>query len=557
MLTGAFQHRSGRVIAVGRAVLAFFFLVAIWLDPGQPVLLVEETYTVLAFYVGVALLLLALTWDNWWRESRLAGPAHAIDLLVFLWVNFATQGYASPFFTFFVFLILSASIRWGWRGTAITATVILILYVASALTEASWGTEAFEVRRFANRSAYLVALSSIVILWLASNQRPAETDPSSGAGDGGKRHPDVGALLRYAARRFGSERALFVWTETEEPWVYAARLQAGAVEEEKLQPESLQPAVAPEAGKGAFLFEQRSGKILLRRGTRMRSLDVIESPVHPEIAGRYDARRGLRIPIRSGALQGDLFVLDVPGLCSDDLTVAEKTGETIAAALDHRERMQATEEAAAMRARLGLARDLHDSVVQFLAGFTYRLEGMKKAAVGGRDVGAEIEALQHELVGEQRDLRRLIAELRGVSGGGAAADLAESLRALGLRISAQWDVEFTFTARGEAPIEVPRHIDRHVGQLVREAAANAVRHGGARRIDTSLAIANGEIELEISDDGSGFSVAGEFDEEELDARRIGPWSLRERVRNLRGRLRLRSSPAGATLHILLPLEAPL
>jgi signal transduction histidine kinase len=557
MLTGAFQHRSGRVIAVGRAVLAFFFLVAIWLDPGQPVLLVSETYTVLGFYVAAALLLLVLTWDNWWLESRLAGPAHGIDLLVFLWVNYATQGYASPFFTFFVFLILSASIRWGWRGTAFTATVILILYVASALTEASWGTEAFEIRRFANRSAYLIALSSIVILWLASNQRPAETDASSAGEEGGKRHPDVAALLRYAAARFHAQRALLIWTEPEEPWVYAARLDAGTVEEERLQPESLQPPVAAEAGKGVFLFEQKSGRILQRRGNRMRSLDVIRQPVHAEIAGRFGAERGIRIPIHSGTLQGDLFVLDVPGMCSDDLQVAEKTGEKIAAALDESERMLATEEAAAMRARLGLARDLHDSVAQFLAGFTYRLEGMKKGAAAGRDMVGEIEALQHELVGEQRDLRRLIAELRGATGGGAAADLVESLRALGRRISAQWDVEFHVTAAGGGRIEVPRHLERHVGQLVREAAANAVRHGGARRIETRLARVSDEIELEISDDGSGFSVAGEFGEDELDARRIGPLSLRERVRNLRGRLRLRSSSLGATLNIILPLESPL
>ncbi|HEX8583664.1 MAG TPA: histidine kinase [Allosphingosinicella sp.] len=557
MFTGAFQHRSGRVIAVGRAVLAIFFLVAILLDPAQPMLLVGETYGLLGFYVGFALLLLVLTWDNWWLESRLAAPAHAIDLLIFLWVNFATRGYASPFFTFFVFLILSASIRWSWRGTAITSTVILILYVASALTEASWGTDSFEVRRFANRSAYLVALSSIVILWLASNQRPAETEAPGGGDDAAKRPPDVAALLRWAAGRLGAQRALFVWTETEEPWVYLARLQAGKVEEEKLQPGSFEPLVSAEAGKGVFLFEQRSGRILQRRGARMRSLDVISSPLHPELASRYAAERGLRIPIRSGVLQGDLFVLDVPGLCSDDLQIAEKTGERIVAALDDRERMQATEEAAAMRARLGLARDLHDSVAQFLAGFTYRLEGMKKGAGAGREVVGEIEALQRELVGEQRDLRRLIAELRGGGGDGAAADLTESLRVLGRRISAQWDVDFIVTAAGEERIEVPPHLERHVGQLVREAAANAVRHGGARRIETRLKKADGQIELEITDNGSGFSVAGEFDEDELDARRIGPLSLRERVRNLRGHLRLRSSPSGATLNIVLPMESPL
>ena len=557
MVTGLFQHRSGRLIAVGRLVIAVFFLVTVWLDRGQPLLAAEGTFGILTLYVGAALLLLAATWSNWWLESRLAGPAHALDLLVFFWANYATQGYASPFFIFFVFLILSASIRWGWRGTAITAGAIFILYVASALSAATWGTEAFDVRRFALRSSYVLALSSIVILWLASNQRPADSGAALLDGDAAPgRHPDAEALLHYAAGRFGARRGLFVWTETEEPWVYVARLEAGAVEDEKLQPGALQPAVADAAGAGPFLFEQASGRILRRRGARMRSLDIVPGPVHPELAALYRAAGGVRIPVRSGTLEGDLFVLDVPGLCSDDLQLAEETGQRIEAALEHRERMQATEEAAAMRARLSLARDLHDSVVQFLAGFTFRLEGMKKGAAAGREVAADIEALQHELVGEQRDLRRLIAELRGTSGGEGVADLGESLTHLGRRISAQWDVDFRL-APSPSAIRVPAHIDRHVGQLVREAAANAVRHGGARRIDTRLVRANGQLELEIRDDGSGFPVAGDFGDDELHARRLGPLSLRERVHNLGGRLRLRSSASGATLNIVLPLETPL
>jgi signal transduction histidine kinase len=389
---------------------------------------------------------------------------------------------------------------------------------------------------------------------LAANQRPADSGTALlDSPARRRRHPDFEALLRYAAARFGTARALFVWTEAEEPWVYAARLEGGRIEEDRLQPEALHPPIAEPAGGGAFLFDQASGRILLRRGAIMRKLEVVATPLHPEIAGRYGARRGLRIPVRSGTLQGDLFVLDVPGMCSDDLQIAEEAGQRIAAALEQRERMQATEEAAEMRARLSLARDLHDSVVQFLAGFTFRLEGTKKAAAAGRSVQEDIEGLQHELVGEQRDLRRLIAELRGTGGGEGASDLAQSVGALGRRIAAQWDVEFRLAPTTGA-IEVPAHIDRHVGQLVREAAANAVRHGGATRIETRLEQVDGRLELEISDDGSGFPTSGEFDDDELHDRRIGPLSLRERVHNLGGRLRLRSCPDGATLNIVLPLE---
>jgi len=549
MVRGLFQHRSGRLIAVARALLSVFFLVAIWLDHSQPMAAVRETYWILHLYVAFSLLLVILTWNDWWLESRLAAPAHALDLLVFLWINHATQGYASPFFTFFVFLVLSASIRWGWRGTAITAAVILLLYIVSAVSAATWGTEAFQLRRFTIRSSYLVALSAIVILWLVSNQRPV--DRAAGMlGDA----PDTGALLRYVAARFNAPRALFVWSETEEPWVYVASLEGSRVTEGKVQPGSFEPATDELAGEGPFLFDQRKGRVMRRRWGRLRSLRDVQEPVHPELSARYGATGGLRIPLRSAAITGNLFVFDVPGLCSDDLPLAEEAGERLAVALEHRERFQATEDAAALRAGLALARDLHDSVVQFLAGLTFRLEGMKKIAAGGRDVSAEVEALQQELVREQRDLRRLIADLR--SGGGdreARVDLSASLRKMGARTAAQWDVACRVAA-DDQPLLVPLSLERNVGQLVREAVANAVRHGGADRIDARLAAAEGSLQLEITDNGTGFPINGEFADDELEARRIGPSSLRERVHNLGGTLRLHSSPEGASVKIILPLE---
>jgi len=48
------KHRSGRVIALGRFVLAAIFLFAIWIDSSQPARNAPETYWLLASYVAVA-----------------------------------------------------------------------------------------------------------------------------------------------------------------------------------------------------------------------------------------------------------------------------------------------------------------------------------------------------------------------------------------------------------------------------------------------------------------------------------------------------------------------
>ncbi|HEX2763281.1 MAG TPA: ATP-binding protein [Allosphingosinicella sp.] len=556
MIEAAFQHRSGRVIAFGRAALALFFLTAIWLDRSQPMLAAPETYGLLALYVLASAALLALTWDNWWLEAKLAGPAHVVDMLVFLWLNYATQGYTSPFFTFFAFLIFSASIRWGWRGTAATAAIIVILYIASAVTAASWGTQAFEWRRFVLRGSYLVALSALIILWLVATRASAAPAPDLPGMEQGRDRPDMAPLLALAAARFRAPRALCVWSEREEPWTWVSVLEPAGFDEVRLDPGRFDPPISPDAGERPFLFDQQPGRTLARAGPRRRVARLLRDPVHQALAREHGALRGLRIPIRSESVSGELLVIDVPGLCSDDLDIAEETAAQIAALLEHAKLFHATEEAAGMRARLSLARDLHDSVVQFLAGLAFRLEGVRKSAAAGRDVARDIDALQAELGREQQDLRRFIAELRAAPAGlsGERAELAGSLRELTGRIGAQWSVACSLVATPQR-IDVPPPLERNVRQLVREAVANAVRHGAATEVETRLRRCDDALELVISDNGAGFAVAGDFDDEEL--ARHGPSSVRERVRNLGGRLRLASSPAGSRLSITLPIrEAP-
>lgn len=553
MLEEAFQHRSGRIIAFGRAVLAVFFFLIIWIDRTQPHSAVEATYVTLGLYAAASVALLFAIWNHWWLEARFALPFHFLDLLVFLWLNYATQGYASPFLTFFVFLIFSATVRWDWRGTAATAAIIILLYILSGITASSWGTEAFDWRRFALRSAYLVVLTAMTMLWIASTRHRPQPGLEPGAGDAGGLHPDLEPLLSLAAERLRARRAVALWSESEEPWTWVSRLEGGRFSETRLDPDAWPRPVAPEAGAGPFLFDQANGRILSRSGGLRKAARPLAQPLDAAFAAEYGLDRGLRVPIRSDGVEGELFLLGVPGLCSDDIERAGDLASDLGIALEHRELIQATEEAAAIRARLAVARDLHDSVVQFLAGLAFRLEGVRKVGAAGGDVSAEVDALQAELVREQQDLRRLIAELREdpALAAGGRAELVASLKELSGRIAAQWDV-ICRVAAPPGEIVVPVSLERNLRQIVREAVANAVRHGRATAVETRLGRAEGTLEVEISDNGSGFPFEGERAPEEMAG--DGPTSLWERVQNLGGRLRIASGRSGSRLSLELPLE---
>jgi len=82
--------------------------------------------------------------------------------------------------------------------------------------------------------------------------------------------------------------------------------------------------------------------------------------------------------------------------------------------------------------------------------------------------------------------------------------------------------------------------------MLREAVANAVRHGGAKRIDVELSVDNDQLRLHVKDNGSGFAKSNGEDVAE-------PWSLKERVERAHGSIQLVSEPGSTNILIRLPL----
>ena len=117
------RSRSGRVIAGGRLGIAFFLLAAVWLDPSQPAEMLRITYALLVLYAAMSTLLFYAQRLTTLSPRRLGLPASALDLTahvlelsLFAFLLYATDGLTSPFFPLFTFSILSATFRWGWKG---------------------------------------------------------------------------------------------------------------------------------------------------------------------------------------------------------------------------------------------------------------------------------------------------------------------------------------------------------------------------------------------------------------------------------------------------------
>jgi len=523
---------------------------AIWADPSQPSRYPATAYAILTAYLVVAALHATMTWNNWWLENAIARVAHLVDILLFGVMVFLTDGYTSPFFTFSVFIILSATIKWSERETAQAAAAVIILFFAVGFAAIQWGSASFEITRLMVRGTYLMVLS-LILVWFAINQRSVRWRSARGPGldpltDAGL---PIAAGLHYVAERIGAGRVALIWWHEDEPWLHLALRDHGAVIEERHRPDRFGDLVNNALAGSIFLFDRgRQRALVCEAGVIVRR--HMAQALDPELAARLDRDKGLVIPIEAEPYCGMFIAMDVPGLCADDARIGEQLGREFSAALRRASMLGLAEQEAVSRTRLALARDLHDSIVQLLTGTALRLEGIRQSACSGRPIEAEIEALQTELATEQGGLRSLIGQLRDGSTGLGSKPLHESLEALLERSSRQWNVRCDLS-RCPPELVVAAEIEHQLNQLVREAVANAARHGGATVVSVAVDSADSGLTLTIADDGNGFPVGEQVDE----GSEANPWSLNERARELGGSLSLASSGAGSTVTILLPWRA--
>ena len=532
------QHASSRVIALGRLLLATLFLVAIGIDVSQPAQAPAATYALLGIYIVAAAAITAATWSNWWLDAKLAGPVHAFDIAVFALLVLLTEAYTSPFFTFFVFLLLSAAIRWGWRETALTAILLTLLYLVIGLLVAT-PVATVELQRFVVRTGHLVILS-LILIWFGINQWGArlnswDADPIDEASL--DQSPIVSGL-RAAMKALDADAGCFAWLEGEKATCLA---MAGDTRSTR----SVRAGdIAAALAQTPFLYDWPTNRSLQRDSERnLRALAPAEI-IGPQTAAALGLSEGVAIPIRSDAGEGMLFLEKIPNLSIDHIDLGNQVGVNVAAHFQRHALFEAAGESAEARSRLALARDPHDSVVQFLAGAAFRIEALKRSVSSGREIEPELEELKQLMLQEQVELRSFIAALRAGSQI-ALNDFARDLKGLADRLSRQWKIDCSLTARA-AKRTIPAKLQRDAKQLVREAVANAVRHAGATSVAIDLSAANDELRLTLTNDGARYPRTGEYLEM--------PQSLMERVEQAGGFMEVSRGMDVTKVSILLPMD---
>ena len=197
--------------------------------------------------------------------------------------------------------------------------------------------------------------------------------------------------------------------------------------------------------------------------------------------------------------------------------------------------------------RARIARELHDSTAQTLAGLSLQLSA---AARDCEDAACrarldEIRELASEALEEVRTLSHTVYP-RVLDDLGLSAALGWLAR----RTREQRDVEIEVDADTPAA-RIPPVVEAALYRVAQESLLNATKHAAPRQVRIALRDERGLAILEVSDDGAGFDVA------EAESRRpgMGIFSMRERVALVNGRLEIDSAPGrGTRVTATVPLD---
>ncbi|HEY0448601.1 sensor histidine kinase [Actinophytocola sp.] len=208
----------------------------------------------------------------------------------------------------------------------------------------------------------------------------------------------------------------------------------------------------------------------------------------------------------------------------------------------HAQLLVQAREAGVLDERQRMAREIHDTLAQGLAGIITQLQAAEQArdrpAVWQRHVDTASTLARDSLA----EARRTVHAVEP-----AALEEARLPEAIG-EVTKQWsavnNVAAVLTTTGDAR---PMHPDVEVTLLrtAQEALANVAKHARASRVGLTLSYMEDLVTLDVRDDGVGFapnvkrangSTNGGF----------GLTGMRQRVQRLAGRLEIESEPGAGT-----------
>jgi signal transduction histidine kinase len=270
--------------------------------------------------------------------------------------------------------------------------------------------------------------------------------------------------------------------------------------------------------------------------------DARVEPEFREYLKRHHCQRFMGVPMFvSGELRGFIGIhhSEKGSYRGDEIELAQALAHHVMMAAHGQELVEQQREAAILKERTRMARDIHDTLAQGFTGVIIQMEAAEEAL---------LEEDPEHAVGHVRRARELARDSLGEARRSVHALRPQALEKAAFANALQAIIENT--AAGTALqtkfqiIGKPHHLSPaveenllHIGQ---EALTNALKHAHATNFSARISFDSDAVYLELRDNGDGFDVDG------INGGGIGLIGMKERADQIGATVKVTSKPGKGT-----------
>ena len=421
-----------------------------------------------------------------------------VDAIIFLTVIALCQPLQIPALACLFFVAWSASERFG-RGSIIVLALCLVLAFLARGSYEPWAAE----RHVAEVDRAIDGITVIIGCTIAASMLSMSILERRLI-NWSERLQAVGLSFQKSLPRFVVEQiselmaaryCAFIW-QIGDGASHCELANTDGVHTVSLTQQQVEALTRISPTDAPFVYAGQSSRLLMRNRL---GITRTEKATHltEALSSLLGPGQGVSFHVQAGELRGRLYVGARHGWSPAALLRALRIQEGLELFLERHFFLIAWRDRTFAEARLALSRDLHDSVLQTLAALRVRLVTAQHglAAINAPHQLAELLAMEELVTAEQAHLRRL---LNVTDTGPDDVDLVHDVEACCRFIALQWGIECRLNPI-DHPMMVTSETAAEVEFLLREAAANAVKHAAAKHITVSLAKADDEILIALKD----------------------------------------------------------
>lgn len=531
-----------RALSLMRLILALSALLLVIVSPQEFTLTDLLGQVVLFFHCAYSLTVYAIARrGESWVQSR---ALHWVDMGWYVVLIALTGVTNSALFSFFFFIILAASFRWGFIEGLRVTLASAICYCAMALASMAYDSQ-LELQQLLLRPVYLVVLGYLIARWGDSeilqkhrlsllNELTRMPNPRLGIDQA------LGLILERLRRAYQADTCLVVMADVESS-SYVMHLADpgkgnGMLLGERIAPETACPLLALPAHCGA-VYCSAGWRLSGKPYWYVNSEEVTDAEPGVEhgsaIASLLDAQSFVSVPIeRANKATGRLYLTAKRStFASSDVHFLRQLIDQVTRVIDNTVFLDRIASDAAGHERQKISRDLHDSTIQPYVGLKLGLEALRRKMNAGDPLAREIDDLCTMTNEGIAELRRYVGGLRATRDA-QAEFLIEAVWRQAEKFEEFYGIEVEVNSRPD--LGISDRLAAEVLHIVNEGLSNIRRHTQSTRATLNLRRQQHNVIIQIINHGGSLCKA------------FTPRSITERANHLGGNVEVTQLGDGST-----------